>query len=57
MNLGGARVISRPGLPSLGGEQHTLLFVPDHLGSTSTVLDMATSEIVEMVTYLPHGGT
>ena len=56
VNLGVARVISRPGVPSLGGDQHTLLFVPDHLGSTSTVLDKATSEIAEMVTYLLHGG-
>ncbi len=58
VNLGSlARVVSRAGLPSTTGDQHTLLMVPDHLGSTSTVIDKGTSEIVEMITYLPHGGT
>lgn len=36
---------------------HVFLNVNDHLGSTSIVIDRATSELVEHVTFQPHGGT
>jgi RHS repeat-associated protein len=49
-----ARVIHRPGLPG-PSPQHTLLSVADHLGSTSSVIDKATGELVERLTYLPYG--
>ncbi|HEY5958476.1 MAG TPA: RHS repeat-associated core domain-containing protein, partial [Polyangiaceae bacterium] len=34
---------------------HVLLELGDHLGSTGTVLDKVTSELVEKTTYLPFG--
>ncbi len=53
--VGLGRVIARPGLPGQTS-QHVLLAVGDHLGSTSSVIDKATSELVEQLTYLPFGG-
>ncbi|MGH7295432.1 MAG: DddA-like double-stranded DNA deaminase toxin, partial [Polyangiaceae bacterium] len=38
------------------GALHVLLELPDHLGSTSIVIDLGTSELVEATTYLPYGG-
>lgn len=49
-----ARVIHRPDLPGPSA-QHVLLSVADHLGSTSSVIDKATGELVERLTYLPYG--
>ena len=44
---------SEPTLSS--GRQHVLLELPDHLGSTSIVLDRDTSELVERGTYMAYG--
>ena len=45
-------------VPSVtSGRQHVLLQLPDYLGSTSTVIDKDTSELVERVSYLPFGQT
>ena len=38
------------------GQLHVLFELPDHLGSTSVVVDQGTSELVEAATYLPYGG-
>ncbi len=43
--------------PSFGsGKLHILLEMPDHLGSTSLVVDRDTSELVERGTYTTNGG-
>jgi RHS repeat-associated protein len=43
-------------LPELGGKTlHVLLEMPDHLGSTSIVVDRDTSEVVERGTYTAYG--
>jgi RHS repeat-associated protein len=43
-------------LPAPGGETlHVLLEVPDHLASTSIVVDRDTSEVVERGTYMAYG--
>lgn len=36
---------------------HVLLNLPDHLGSSSLVIDLATGELVEARTYQPYGAT
>ncbi|HKY35211.1 MAG TPA: RHS repeat-associated core domain-containing protein, partial [Polyangiaceae bacterium] len=36
---------------------HVLLTLPDHLGSSSLIIDHATSELVEARTYQPYGAT
>jgi RHS repeat-associated protein len=42
--------------PTAAGSQlHVLLELPDHLGSTSIVVDRDTSELVERGTYLAYG--
>jgi RHS repeat-associated protein len=44
--------------PSIGGATvHVLLELGDHLGSTTTVIDKATGELVERVTYQAYGAT
>jgi len=44
--------------PSLtSGASHLFLELADHLGSTSTVIDQATGELVEKGTYQAFGGT
>ncbi len=49
-----------PGVPAAGSElppgQHVFLSLSDHLGSTSTVIDLATSEVVEKRTSRAYGG-
>jgi RHS repeat-associated protein len=54
-----ARVAFEPtGVPSTdGGKTHVFLEMVDHLGSTSTVLDKATGELVERTTYEAYGAT
>jgi RHS repeat-associated protein len=43
-------------LPAAGGNPlHAFLEMPDHLGSTSIVVDRATSELVERGTYMAYG--
>jgi hypothetical protein len=43
-------------LPAPSGQSlHVLLEMPDHLGSTSIVVDGATSEVVERGTYMAYG--
>jgi RHS repeat-associated protein len=39
------------------GRLHVFFELGDHLGSTSAVLDQATSELVELGTYQPYGAT
>ena len=52
---GQGRVELAPG-PAWGGEPlHVFLELPDHLGSSSIVIDKATSELVERSTYQPYG--
>ena len=55
--LGGlGRVVHGPTLPSAtGNPQHVFLMVPDHLGSTSAVIDRDTSEVVERTTQQAYG--
>jgi RHS repeat-associated protein len=36
---------------------HVMLTLPDHLGSSSLIIDHATSELVEARTYQPYGAT
>jgi RHS repeat-associated protein len=52
-----ARVKFFPGdVPNASsGKTHVLLELGDHLGSTSSVLDKDTSELVERSTYQPYG--
>jgi RHS repeat-associated protein len=39
----------------VGASLHVLLELPDHLGSTSLLVDRGTSELVEATSYLPTG--
>jgi RHS repeat-associated protein len=63
VNLG--RVVWEPtidpgignGNASLRGNQRVFIPLPDHLGSTSIVIDRATSEMVERTTYQGYGAT
>lgn len=53
-----ARLHQEPTLPAVGGDGlHVLLEMADHLGSASTVLDKATGELAERVTYQGYGST
>jgi RHS repeat-associated protein len=58
---GGVRgriVRSNAALPSPGGAKpRVLLQLPDHLGSTSAVIDHETGELVEYATYQAYGAT
>jgi RHS repeat-associated protein len=42
---------------NLKNGQHVLLMVGDHLGSTSSVIDLATGELVESSTFYGYGAT
>lgn len=55
--LGGlARVISAPNLPrTSNSNQHVYIGMGDHLGSTSTVIDKDTSEVVEASLHDTYG--
>jgi RHS repeat-associated protein len=44
-----------PGWTGTAPQLHVLLELGDHLGSTSTVLDKATGELVEKASYLAYG--
>jgi RHS repeat-associated protein len=49
---------SEDSLPTLtSGKLHVLLELPDHLGSSSIVIDKGTGELAERTTYLAYGGT
>ena len=51
------RIVHRPGLP--GGatpDWRVLLELVDPLGSVGSVIDKASSELVQRTTYLPYGG-
>ncbi len=49
---------SEDSLPTLtSGKLHVLLELPDHLGSSSIVIDKETGELAERTTYLAYGGT
>jgi RHS repeat-associated protein len=37
--------------------QHVFLTLGDHLGSSSAIIDHATGELVELITYQPYGAT
>ncbi|HVU05187.1 MAG TPA: RHS repeat-associated core domain-containing protein, partial [Polyangiaceae bacterium] len=51
-----ARVVYDPNIPVSGAPaQHVFFELGDHLGSTSTVMDQATGELVEKGTYQPYG--
>ena len=50
-----ARVVYRPGLPG-PSPLHVLLSIGDHLGSTSSVINKETGELVERRSYLAYGG-
>jgi RHS repeat-associated protein len=54
-----ARVAYEPSsAPSLDGARlHVVLSIVDHLGSTTTQVDKATSEVVERSTYQAYGGS
>jgi hypothetical protein len=48
---------SEDSLPTLtSGKLHVLLELPDHLGSSSIVIDKGTGELAERTTYLAYGG-
>jgi RHS repeat-associated protein len=50
------RVVSDSSLPSPSGcAQHVFIEISDSQGSTSSVIDRETSELVEQATYLPFG--
>ncbi len=54
----GRLLYASSGLPTLHDNPlHVLLEVGDHLGSTSIVVDQATSELVERTTYQAFGAT
>jgi RHS repeat-associated protein len=47
---------TRPALPTIGGAKtHVFIEITDHLGSTSTVVDNVTGELVEHSTYQAYG--
>lgn len=51
-----ARVVTRTGLPEAGiSSRHVMLELGDHLGSTTTVIDKATGELVERLAYEAYG--
>src|SRR6185369_8627539 len=51
------RVAFENAIPNVSvGKVHVLLELGDHLGSTTSVLDKATSELVEASTYEAYGG-
>lgn len=53
---GFGRLVFDPTLPSPNGNpQHLFLELADHLGSTTSVLDAATGEVVEATTYQAQG--
>jgi RHS repeat-associated protein len=53
-----ARVHYNDTSPEIGAnETHVLLELGDHLGSTNTVIDKVTGELVERGTYQPYGAT
>jgi RHS repeat-associated protein len=53
-----ARLAYEESTPSVSDESlHVFLELGDHLGSTSAVLDLETSELVERSTYQAYGGT
>src|SRR5262249_38973506 len=55
-----ARVAFEPATvpsPGGGGRQHVFLELMDHLGSTTTVIDQTTAELVEKGTYQVYGAT
>ena len=53
-----ARVVYEPNVPeSSSAAQHVFYELGDHLGSTSTVLDKTTGELVEKATYAAYGAT
>lgn len=50
------RVRHQPGLPSFSNTpQHLYLSLGDHLGSTSVIIDMESSEVAEKATYMAYG--
>ena len=52
------RVAYAPGMPMLGGAlTHVLIELPDTLGSTATVIDRTTGELVERAGYQAYGQT
>ena len=56
--LGGrsfGRVTYNASAPSIAGPQHVFLELTDALGSTATVIDRDTSELVERTTHLSYG--
>ncbi len=55
--LGLGTVVYDPSLPSIGSPRHVLMEFGDHIGSTSVVIDKATSELVEYRDYQPYGAT
>jgi RHS repeat-associated protein len=52
---GVSSTVTAPGFTATVPQVHVLLELGDHLGSTSTVLDKATSELVEKASYLAYG--
>jgi RHS repeat-associated protein len=51
-----ARIAYETGTPELvNGIRHVLLELPDHVGSTSIVFDLETSELVEAASYQAYG--
>jgi RHS repeat-associated protein len=54
-----ARVVHAPQLPRgpAGNPQHVFLQFSDWLGSSTSVIDKDTSEVVERLTYQAYGGT
>jgi RHS repeat-associated protein len=53
---GTGHVLHRPGQPG-ASPRHVLLHIQDHLGSTSSVVDKATGELTERLSYLPYGSS
>ena len=53
----GRVVYSELDLPSMSSNhQHVFLELSDHLGSSTSIIDLATGELVEYSTYLAYGG-
>jgi RHS repeat-associated protein len=51
-----ARIVVQPNLPSVTtGNQHVFLELADRIGSTTLLIDYATSELVEGTTYQTYG--
>jgi RHS repeat-associated protein len=52
------RVVYDDTVPMTGtSASHVYLQMTDALGSSSSVIDLASSQVVEQMTYLPYGGT